>query len=51
MKNNRKINNELSDAELRNYFKGFCSEEDMDQTIADARKAFSYINKQREFRK
>lgn len=47
---NRK-DNIPSNAELRNYFKGFCSEDEMEKTISDARKAFTMLNKNKEFRK
>lgn len=51
MKNNRK-DNMPSDGELYNMFRGYCSsEEDTYKAISDAKKAYSYINKQREFRK
>lgn len=50
MKTNRK--NEMpTDGELKNIFRGFCSDEEMDKTIKDAKKAFTFINRQKEFRK
>lgn len=50
MKTNRK-NNMPSKGELRNYFEGFCSEEEMEKTISDARKAFIMLSKNPEFNK
>ena len=50
MKTNRK-NNIPSDGELRNYFEGFCSEEEMEKTIGDARKVFTMLSKNPEFNK
>lgn len=51
MKINRK-DNVPSDGELFNMFRDFCSsEEETYKAVSDAKKAYSYINKQREFRK
>lgn len=51
MKTNRKTNIELSDGELRKIFNGFCSGDDMERTISDAKKAFLLINRNKEFKK
>ncbi len=51
MKTNRKTKQELSDSELRSMFQGNCSEDEMDKTISDAKKAFLFIQSQKEFKK
>ncbi|MBN8694094.1 MAG: hypothetical protein J0L69_12940 [Bacteroidetes bacterium] len=51
MKNNRKDDMPL-DGELYKMFKDVCSsDEEIRHAIIDAKKAYSYINKHREFRK
>lgn len=51
MKNNRK-DNMPSDGELYSMFRDVCSNDDeVRLAIADAKKAYSYINKHKEFRK
>jgi hypothetical protein len=51
MKTNKKINSELTNGELRNIFNGFVSDEEMEKTISDSKKAFSMLNRSKEFKK